>query len=92
MNYKIERVEKLTVGTSASTVKVRGLACLIQNNSDSATVYFKEKRDDGKAATASNGYAIAPGGQTTIPLVAMELSVAASAASTDVRVLILDTE
>ncbi|MBR6208714.1 MAG: hypothetical protein IKQ69_06925 [Oscillospiraceae bacterium] len=92
MNYKIEKVEKLTVGTSAQSVMVSGLACLIQNNSDSAAVYFKEKRYDGTDASSANGYAIAPGGQTTIPLVAMELSVAASAASTDVRVLILDTE
>lgn len=90
MMLKIERVEKLTAGTTASTVEVHGLACLIQNLSESATVYFKERRDDGKAATSSNGYALGPGKETQIPLVAMDLSIVASAASTDVRVLILD--
>lgn len=87
---KIERVEKLTAGTTASTVEVHGLACLIQNLSESATVYFKEKRWDGKAATASNGYAVAAGKETVIPMVAMDLSIVASAASTDVRILILE--
>lgn len=88
--YKIEKVVKVTAGTTASTVEVHGLACMIQNLSESATVYFKEKRDDGKAATSSNGYALGPGKETQIPLVAMDLSIVASAASTDVRVLILE--
>lgn len=87
---KIEKIEKLSVGTSASTVKVHGLAFMIQNLSDSATVYFKEKSDDGKAATTSNGFAVGAGKTLEIPLVARELSVVSSAASTDVRVMILD--
>ena len=90
MGYKIEKVVKLTAGTTAQTVEVHGLACMIQNLSDTATVYFKEKRDDGKAATASNGYAVGPGKETQIPLVAMDLSIVSDTASTDVRVLILD--
>ena len=90
MGYKIEKVVKVTAGTTASTVEVHGLACLIQNLSESATVYFKERRDDGKAATTSNGYALGPGKETVIPMVALDLSIVASAASTDVRVLILD--
>lgn len=88
--YKIEKVVALTAGTTASTVKVNGLACLVQNLSDSATVYIKEQREDGQKATASNGWAIGPGKSTDVPLVAMELSVVASAASTNVRVMILD--
>lgn len=87
---RIDKVVTLTLGTSAQTVKVNGLACLIQNLSDSATVYFKEKSEDGKAATSSNGFAIAAGKTLELPLVARELSVVSSAASTDVRVLILD--
>ena len=90
MGYKIEKVVKLTVGTTAVNVPVHGLACMIQNNSGSATVYFKEKREDGKAATSANGYAIGPGDETPVPIVASELSVVASASSTDVRVLIMD--
>ncbi|MBQ7737996.1 MAG: hypothetical protein IJT62_09235 [Oscillospiraceae bacterium] len=87
---RIEKVVKLTAGTSAQTVEVHGLACLVQNNSDTATVYFKERRDDGKAATTSNGYALGPGKQTEIPMVAMDLSIISDTASTDVRVLILE--
>ena len=87
---KIEKVVKVTAGTTASTVEVHGLACLIQNLSESATVYFKEKRHDGKAATASNGYAVGPGKETVIPMAALDLSIVSDTASTDVRVLILD--
>jgi len=90
--YKIESVQTLTVGTTAQTVSVRGLGCLVQNNSESATVYFKEARFDGKAAAASNGYALGPGKETRLPLVAMDLSIVASAAGADVRVLILEEE
>ena len=88
--FKIEKIEAVTAGTTASTVKVNGLACLVLNNSESATVYIKEKRDDGAAATASNSWAIGPGKSTDVPLVAMELSVVSDTASTDVRVMILD--
>ena len=88
--YKIEKVIKLTAGTTAVSVPVHGMACLIQNNSNSATVYFKEMREDGKKATTANGFALAPGKATEEPLVAMELSIVSDAAGTDVRVLILD--
>lgn len=87
---KIEKVVALTAGTTAETVEVRGLAFMLQNLSESATVYFKEKREDGKAATASNGYAVGPGKETQIPMVALDLSVISDTASTDVRVLILE--
>lgn len=87
---KIVKTQKITLGTSAQSVKVNGLAFLLQNLSDSATVYFKEKAEDGVNATASNGFALTAGKTMEQPLVAMELSIVSSAASTDVRVLILD--
>ena len=90
MLNKIVKIEKLTLGTSAQSVKVNGLGCMVQNLSDSASVYFKEKREDGKAATASNGWCLGPGKATEFPLVALELSLISSASSTDVRVMILD--
>ena len=90
MNCKIEKIVVLSLGTTAKTVRVHGLACLIQNNSDSATVYFKDERDDGKKVTSANGFALAPGKTTEVPMVAMDLSLVASADSTDVRVLILE--
>ena len=87
---KLEKVVALTAGTTAKDVEVRGLACLVQNNSEEATVYLKEKRADGTAASASNSWKLAPGEALPFPVVAMTLSVAASAASTEVRVMILD--
>ena len=87
---KIVKTQKITLGTSAQSVKVNGLAFLIQNLSDSATVYFKEKSDDNVAVTTSNGFAVKAGNTLEHPLVAHELSIISSAASTDVRVMVLD--
>ena len=88
--FKLLKVEKLSVGTTAKSVMVSGHAFLIANNSSEASVYFKEKAIDGTAATSSNGFLLPAGKTTDEPIVAEELSVVASAASTDVRVLILD--
>lgn len=90
MMCKIEKVLALTVGTSAETVNVSGLACLVQNLTEGATIYIKEMRYDNTAASASNGWAIGAGKSTEIPLVALDLSVISDTASTDVRVMILD--
>ena len=87
---QIESVLCLTVGTAAQTADLGGLAFLMENLSDSATVYFKERRDDGADAAASNGFALGPGETLPLALTASELSVAASAAGTDVRLLILN--
>ena len=87
---KIEKVKTLTLGTSAETVSVGGLAFMLQNLSSEATVYLKEKRYDSVDASASNGWAVGPGKSTEEPLVALDLSVVSDTASTDVRILILD--
>jgi len=87
---KIDSVCVLTLGTSAQTVRVSGLACVVQNNSESASVYMKERRADGEDVTADNGWRLAPGERTPVPFTALDLSLAASAAGTDVRVLLLD--
>ena len=89
--YQITEVRAMTLGTEAVTVPVQGLACLVENNSDSASVYLRERRFDGAAAGADNSWILPPGSRTVVPLVAMDLSLAASAADTDVRVMILDT-
>ena len=86
---QIESVRVLTVGTAAQTAHMQGLAFLIENNSESATVYFKEMSEDGAAVSASNGFALRPGELLNTALTATELSLAASAANTDVRLLIL---
>ena len=87
---QIENVLALSVGTAAQTVDVGGLAFLMENLSESASVYFREKRDDGLAVTADNGFALGPGAVMHLPLTAVELSVIASAADTDVRLLLLN--
>ena len=88
--YQIAEIRCLTLGTEAVCVPVRGLACLVENNSASGSVYLREQRVDGVSAGADNGWVLAPGERTPVPLVALDLSLAASAADTDARVLILD--
>lgn len=87
---KIERVIKESIGTTAKDIEVHGLSFLIQNNSEGTAVYFKDKDFDGKAVTANTGFKLAAGKSTVFPMEARTLSVIASDASTDVRVLILD--
>jgi len=89
--YRIENVIALTVGTAAVTVPIKGLACLIGNNSAGA-VYFKERRDDGVDVTADNGWLLPAGGATSVPLTARELSLSAAQADSDVRILVLERE
>lgn len=87
---KIDKVVTLRIGTEAETVLVQGLDCMVQNNSGSACVYFKEKRTDGVDVTPDNGWCLGPGEFTRVPFTALELSLIADAADTDVRVLLLD--
>ena len=47
--FKLLKVEKLSVGTTAKSVMVSGHAFLIANNSSEASVYFKEKGGDYNA-------------------------------------------
>ncbi len=88
--FKIDSIRTLTLGKSAQTVRVSGLAFLAQNLSASANVFFKERRADGTDATAANGWRLGPGESMPLPLTALELSLAASAEGTDVRVMILE--
>lgn len=87
---KIEKVVALSVGTTAVDCSVHGMTCLVQNLSDSACVYLKEKRSDGVDVTASNGWCIPAGGELPFPMAALDLSLIADDDDTDVRVLILD--
>ena len=87
---KIDKVFTLTLGTEAETVLVQGLNCLVQNNSGSAAVFFKEKRSDGVDVTPLTGWRLGPGEVTRVPMTALELSLIAESADTDVRVLLLD--
>ena len=89
---RIDKITALSLGTTAKTVKVSGLACTVQNLSVDASVYFKEKRYDNTDVTASNGWVLGPGQELPFPLTVMELSLAASDDDTDVRIMILDED
>ncbi len=90
MNYKIEEILPLTVGTAAQDAEIRYQGFLLENNSASATVYFRDREADGAACTAANGFALGPGERLETVLTARTLSLVASAAGTDVRLLIVE--
>lgn len=87
MAKTIETIEALKVGTTETEVRVNSRAFLIQNLSESAIVYFKEKREDNKKVTATTGFAIPAGHTLEVTLRARKLSLVASAANTDVRIM-----
>ena len=90
MNCKIDNVKVLSVGTAAQDVKVNYRGFLLQNRSESATVYFREKDADGTDCSALNGFAVGPGVTLDRVYTAHTLSLVASAAGTDVRLLLVD--
>lgn len=90
MSYQIEDVRVLTLGTTAVTVELGCLGFLIENCSEEATVCFREKDADGADCTEDNGFVLLPGERTEVVLSARSLSLVASAADTDVRLLIVD--
>ena len=89
MLYKMEKVRCLSVGTAAVEEELCCQAFLIENNSESATVYFREKDADGIDCTEDNGYVLRPGTRLDLPLCARQLSLIATAQA-DVRLLILE--
>lgn len=90
MEYRIESVKVLTLGTTETEVALGCSAFLLENGSEEATVYFKEKDYDGVAVTTGNGFAVAPGTMLPVVLCGHCLSLIASDADTDVRLLVLE--
>lgn len=91
MAMVVDEVRVLSVGTGAQTVDVGYRAFMIRNNSAN-TLYFKERDADGKACTAANGFPVPAGTMPDVVLRAKSLSVIASAASSDVRILFMTEE
>ena len=83
----IESTKKVNAGTKAVSVEAHCRPFLMVNTSGSATVYFKEEAEDGKAVTEANGFVLLPGQTLRIPLMARKLSILASEADVDVRLL-----
>ena len=89
MFCKIEQVKKLNVGTAAVEEELSCQTFLIENNSETATVYFRDKDADSVDCTVENGYALAPRSRLDLPLCARVLSLVATGEA-DVRLLILE--
>lgn len=90
--YTIDRIEKHTVGTTETVVAVNYAAVIIENLTADNQLYFKEKSKDNTAVTANNGFVLDGGKILDIPLRAKSLSLKASAASTDVRIMYVKEE
>jgi len=86
--YAITGVEKVTVGATASDVAVKSRTFFIANNHATNSVYFKEK--NGADVTTDTGFLLLPKTVFGEPLTADTLSIIASGASTDVRILYVD--
>lgn len=86
MSYIIVNAKKVAANTQAQDVDVDCRNFLAVNTSDTATVYFREKEDDGKEVTADNGFVLLPKTMTPVVLCAKTLSVLATEAA-DLRLL-----
>ena len=90
--YTIDRIEKKTVGTTATDLNVDYAAVFIENLTADNILYFKEKSKDNANATANNSFALPGGQKMDFPVRAKTLSLIASAASTDVRIMYVKEE
>ena len=85
---KIDRVLAVSAGTKETKVDCHCQTVVVSNNS--ATVAYIAPFDPNKALTAAAGFPIPANTVLQVPFAAGELAVVASAASTDVRFLLLD--
>lgn len=85
---KIDRVLAVSAGTKETKVDCHCQTVVVYNNS--ANVAYIAPYDPNKALTAAAGFPIPANTVLQVPFAAGELAVVASAASTDVRFLLLD--
>lgn len=83
---RLLKVTAHTVGGTAGDITVNSIA-LFENNHASQLIYLKPK--DADAVTASTGWQLKAGERTSIPMHCGVLSVIASGADTDLRILYL---
>ncbi len=88
MAMRITGLKTVSATTAAQDVNIGYNAFLIQNNG-TGKVYFKEKHEDGRPASASNGFCLPAGTTLEHVLTAKTLSIVADAASS-VVILLLD--
>ena len=85
---KIDRVLAVAAGTKETKVDCHRQTPVVSNNS--ANVVYIAPYDPNKALTAAAGFPVPANTVLQVPFAAGELAVVASAASTDVRFLLLD--
>ena len=85
---KIDRVLAVSAGTKETKVDCHCQTVVVSNNSEN--VAYIAPYDPNKALTAAAGFPIPANTVLQVPFAAGELAVVASAASTDVRFLLLD--
>lgn len=79
---KIREVIAVTATTTAQDVDIGYRKFLIQNNAaNTVFVYFKEKNEDGVAATATNAFKLIGGDVLPIVFTAKTLSIIGSASA-----------
>lgn len=86
MGKRIKAVKAISVGTTATEVSIGFDSFMIFNNSAN-TVYMTA---DGATASAANGFPIAKGTMPDQVFTCEKLSLVASGASSDVRLLYID--
>ena len=90
MPKAIKEIKVVSVGTTATDVAVNSKAFIIANNHATQSLYFKEKAVDGVGCTTSNGFLLPANTVLDKVLTAETLSMIASGASTDVRIMYVD--
>ena len=86
MSWKFEGVQAVSVGTTAKDVECHFRNFMLQNASEDKMIYIQS----GIKATAGNGLVIHPGEMTETVMTADVISVVASAAGADLRILYVD--
>lgn len=86
MSWKFEGVQAVSVGTTAKDVECHFRNFMLQNASEDKTIYIQS----GIKATAANGLALYPKDRIKTVMTADVISVVASAAGADLRIIYVD--
>lgn len=86
MSWKFEGVQAVSVGATAKDVECHFRNFMLQNASEDKTIYIQS----GIKATAANGLVLYPKDRIKTVMTADVISVVASAAGADLRIIYVD--
>lgn len=86
MSWKFEGVQAVSVGATAKDVECHFRNFMLQNASEDKTIYIQS----GIKATAANGLVLHPKDRINTVMTADVISVVASAAGADLRIIYVD--